>query len=146
MGVDTSITHAIFFIAAVVVAVALAAAFTGIIYSMSEDIEDKSDAMSDEILTEILIINDPIMVPYENSNLTLYVKNIGSTYLMPDDVVVMIDGQIMNVNVELLEAGAQVCNPAEVMKLTVEVTLTSGDHRAKVIASSGSSDTMAFRI
>ena len=65
---------------------------------------------------------------------------------MPDDVVVIIDGQVMNVDVELLEAGAQVCNPAEVMKLTVEVTLTSGDHRAKVIASSGSSDTLAFRI
>ncbi len=146
MAVDTSVTHMIFFIAAVIVAGSLAAALTGIVYNASDDIEDRADGLSEQILTDIVIINDPKMVPYQNNNVTIYVKNIGENYIIPDEFDILIDGQFVSISVNLLEEGVEVLYPGEVADIKASISLSSGDHIMKVTAKGIAEDSMRFRI
>ena len=75
----TSVSHAIWFIASVTVAIVIVGALTGAITSLSDSMEDRSEKVSGELGTEIEIINDPLVVPYDAANNTLkvYLKNVG---------------------------------------------------------------------
>lgn len=145
MAADSSVSHIMFFIAAVLVAGSLAGAFIGIANSMGQTIEDRGDAIGDQLQSDITIINDPVVVPYSDSTLTLYVKNTGTATLTKTDLTILVDGLFWNYTIAGGSAGAGWL-PQKVLELEIEVVLLPGDHVAKVVTANGVSDQMQFRI
>ncbi len=96
MASDASVTHMIFFIAAVVVAASMAGVFISVGYEMAQKIDVESEAMTEAMQSEIAIINDPAMVPYDGTSLTIYVENTGSSTLTTQGLFVMMDGSYTN--------------------------------------------------
>jgi len=147
----TSASHAIFFIASLIVATAVAGVFMGTTMRFSNDLKTKGNAYSNQMNTEVTIINDPSAMPYNSTNQTLilYVKNIGSTSLYPNVTRVLIDGNYSmsnNLTFKLLD-GASAWSNEVTLEITVgNCTLTSGDHKAKVIVEHGRYATLAFKI
>ena len=50
---------------------------------MANAVENRANNFSDKLDTSIKIINDPAFMPYNNTNLTLYIKNTGSFLCYP---------------------------------------------------------------
>jgi len=150
MGFDTSATKSIFFIAAVIVAVTLAGIFTTITYKLSADIGVRSDLASSVLKSDITIINDPESVPYNSTTgeLIIYVKNTGKNILYTSKVTIIIDGLVIpdsNITATIL-GGGESWTPGTVVEFHVNVSLSSGDHKVKVVLDNGISDEMYFRI
>ncbi len=152
MGAETSATHTIFFIAAIVIATSLVGVFTYSIDSISEGIESRRNILTKELASDITIINDPSNVPYSGGVLTIYVKNTGEEKLYTDFVDVLVDGEYQTtVTIKLKnDAGAWVDSETwdlkEVIRLQITVSLSSGDHTVKVIPETDVSDRMDFKI
>jgi flagellar protein FlaG len=146
MGVDTSVTHSIFFIAAIIVATSLAGTFIAITYHLADDLEAREQAVSDTMLTDLVIINDPQMMPYSESQLSIYAKNTGSISINHNRLTVFVDGEYLEPTVQLMESAAMTWRASEVAEIIVTVDLSPGDHQVKVITDNGVSDTMLFRI
>jgi flagellar protein FlaG len=146
MAAESSFTHMLFFIAAIVVAVSVAGVLIGVSNSMANEIRLKSDSLASEMGTEITIINDPRQVPYSNGTLTLYLKNTGDITLNYNGIGIFIDGQYLDGLAITSEEGSPYWQPTHTLELQVTVALEPGDHMAKVVMPNGVSDTMAFRI
>ncbi len=150
MGLDTSATKSIFFIAAVIVAVTLAGIFTTITYKLSSDIGVRSDIVSSVLKSDITIINDPESVPYNSTTeeLIIYVKNTGKNILYTSKVTIIIDGLVIpdsNITATIM-GGEENWSPGTVVEFHIYVSLSSGDHKVKVVLDNGVSDEMYFRI
>ena len=147
----TATSQLIFFIAAVVVASAVAGVFMTTTLLLSNNIRDQVDDKINEINTRVAVINDPSAMPYNSTakTLVLYVKNIGKTALNEKQTRVLIDGNIStsdNLTFRLLDGATEWSNPA-VLEITVgNITLATGDHRAKVIVQNGKWVEFAFKI
>lgn len=148
----TSASHMIFFIAAIVVATAIAGTLISTTYRFSDDIESRGNSIGNQIGTDIEIINDPVAMPYNSSNntLTLYVLNIGSTIIDLDNssVIILINGTAHTNLTFILPGGKVSWGPNTALTIVVkEVTLAAGDHRLSVIvAQGGARDSIEFRI
>ncbi len=140
MGLSTSATHIIFFIASVV----LAASFVGIaasaIVNLSNGIEDRGDMLANQLSADFKIINDPERM--SNNPLILYLKNTGKVPLSTQHITVLIDG----IDVDNCTVNKDTWLPGETLKLTVNVNLSPGDHVVKVVLENGISDTFYFRV
>ena len=150
MGLDTSATKSIFFIAAVLVAVTLAGIFTTITYKLSSDIGVRSDIVSSVLKSDITIINDPESVPYNSTTeeLIIYVKNTGKNILYTSKVTIIIDGLVIpdsNITATIM-GGEENWSPGTIVEFHIYVSLSSGDHKVKVVLDNGVSDEMYFRI
>jgi archaeal flagellar protein FlaG len=143
---DSSTTQVIFFVAAIVVAASLAGVFIGLSSNMAEAVEKRANNFSDKLDTSIKIINDPAIVPYQDSNLTIYIKNTGSNQILPTDILVMIDGKDVNSSSWTIIGGSEEWAPSIVLEVHLNIILANGDHTAKVVVSNGISDSMGFRI
>jgi len=143
---DSGTTQVIFFVAAIVVAGALSGVFIGLSSNMATAVEHRANNFSDKLDTSIKVINDPAFMPYENSNLTLYVKNTGSIPLLPTDLLVLIDGNDQNSSSWTIIGGSAQWVPGIVLEIHLNIILANGDHTAKVVISNGISDSMGFRI
>jgi archaeal flagellar protein FlaG len=143
---DSSTTQVIFFVAAIVVAASLAGVFIGLSSNMAQAVEKRANNFSDKLDTSIKIINDPLVVPYEDSNLTVYIKNTGSNQILPTDILVMIDGKDQNSSSWTILGGSEVWGPSVVLEVHLNIILANGDHTAKVVVSNGISDSLGFRI
>jgi flagellar protein FlaG len=143
---DSGTTQVIFFVAAIVVAGSLAGVFIGLSSNMAQAIEKRGTNFSDKLDTSLAIINDPAFMPYQDSNLTIYVKNTGSNQMLPTDLLVMIDGKVMNSSSWTIVGGSKEWGPSIVLELHLNIILANGDHTAKVVISNGISDSMGFRI
>lgn len=149
MGFETSVTHTIFFIATVIVAAGLAGIFTGVIYSLSDGINQQGDRISEELRTDIIILNDPTSMPYNNTTqeLKIYVKNIGQSTLNHESVDILIDGSVVaTLTTSVLGDSNDYWAPATVIEIDATIDLSSGDHQLKVITENGVDDTMKFRL
>jgi archaellum component FlaG (FlaF/FlaG flagellin family) len=108
---------------------------------------DEIDSMN----THITVINDASAMPYNATanTLLLYVKNIGKTPLNETGTRVLIDGNVSssdNLTFRLLDGATEWSKPA-VLEITIgNITLASGDHRAKVIVENGKWVEFAFKI
>lgn len=147
----TSASHAIFFIASLIVATAIAGVFMGTSIKFSNDLKTKGNAYSNQINTEVTIINDPSAMPYDSTNQTLilYVKNVGTTSLFPNITRVLIDGNYSasaNLTFRLLDGATSWSNEVTLEITVGNCTLISGDHKAKVIVEHGKSTTLSFKI
>ncbi len=143
---DSSTTQVIFFVAAIVVAASLAGVFIGLSSNMAQAVEKRANNFSDKLDTSIKIINDPAVVPYQDSNLTVYIKNTGSNQILPTDILVMIDGKDQNSSSWTIVGGSNIWGPSVVLEVHLNIILANGDHTAKVVVSNGISDSMGFRI
>ncbi|MEM0449569.1 MAG: hypothetical protein QW520_07105 [Methanomassiliicoccales archaeon] len=146
MAADSSVSHIMFFVAAVLVAGSLAGAFIGIANSMSKTIENRGEALGHQLQSDITIINDPVIVPYSDCILTLYIKNTGTATLTRNDLTILIDGLFCNYTVESSATAPTGWLPQKVIEVKIHVVLSSGDHVAKVVTANGACDQFWFRI
>lgn len=146
MGFGNSASHTIFFIAAIVISVGVVGAFQTNVSKFSGDINSRSETVSNELTTDIRIINDAGDMP--NNPLVLYVMNSGTRSLDPNQTVVLVNGQAhTNLAFDVLETSEDVVRSGYVLQVTVTgLNLASGDHRAKVIVGHGVADTLRFHI
>jgi len=138
-------TGLVLFISAVAVAGLAAAAMTHVVGGMAGELRERGEGLSAALSTGIAIVNDPVRVPYAAGELTLYVKNTGSRTLITEELTVFVDGVHRSFTAELLD-GETSWRPGVVAKLTVSVTLASGDHRAHAVYTPNIADGMDFRV
>jgi archaellum component FlaG (FlaF/FlaG flagellin family) len=112
---------------------------------MAQELKMKSETMSNEMGTEIKIINDPRYVPYQNGSLTIYIKNVGDISLNYNNIAILIDGQYIN-DTAIISGNTGPSWPiGRTVEISANVTLASGDHEIKATMANGVSDSMAFR-
>lgn len=142
---DTTVTHTIFFIAAVMVAASLAGVFIGLSQDMAHSINDRSDRIRELADSDFVILNDPANMPYSGGTLSVYLKNL-STRTLSESLDVFIDGALFT---EYSIAGHQNGSewfPSGVITLNIGLTLAGGDHHLKVVLSNGAFAELMFRI
>lgn len=147
----TSASQMIFFIAAMIVATAVAGVFVTTTINLSKDIRDSADRERNQFNTQVTIINDPSAMPYNAtcSTLILYVKNIGSTVLGNNTITLLINGTYFtrdNMTFRLLD-GATDWKKETVLEITLtNVTLAAGDHTLKLVVQGKESISFSFKI
>ena len=143
MGMSTSSTQLVFFIAAMVLASSLVALFAETISSMSDGVKTRGDDVYDKLMTDITIINDPNFM--DNDPVIVYVKNTGQVKLSTVvDVLLDNQPQISNLNSTVMDGDEW--DPGNILKVEIDTSLSSGEHTVKVISSNGESDLLSFRL
>jgi flagellar protein FlaG len=147
----TSASQMIFFIAAMIVATAVAGVFVTTVISLAKDIRGAADDTDTQFNTQITVINDPSAMPYNDtaSTLIVYIKNIGSTVINPMSVVILVNGTYFTKDnmTFALKDGASEWNKEVVLEITMtNITLSSGDHTIKIVVQGKESVSFAFKI
>jgi flagellar protein FlaG len=149
---SVSVSHLIIFIAAMIVASSVAGVLTTTVNDIGDAIDDQGLSVSDDIRSEIEIINDQGADVVNESatpdRVELYVKNTGSTELTtaPDNVDVLLNGQFRTAdNVTIVSSDSDVWGRNEVARIEVEDTspIQQGENRAKVRVD-GADDTLIW--
>ncbi len=143
------ITQLIFFISAVIIAVAVIGVVTTNVSTITSSYGMSSKTLADQLKTDITIINDPNSIPYVLYNYSFFVKNTGKTTLDPTAINMFIDGNYTNVtNKWTVMQGGSTWDPTEVLRLnyTTSTQFSSGDHNLRVVTGNGVYDIMTFRI
>lgn len=144
-----SISHLIFFIGAIIIAVGVIGVVTTNVQSISSSYGMNSKTLADQLKTDITIINDPAAIPYEGTNYSFYVKNTGKNTLEYSSVSMFVDGNYTEVtNKMTIMEGGNIWYPTYVLRLNYTRTtpFNSGkDHTVRVVTGNGVFDTMAFR-
>lgn len=148
---ETAITHMIFFIAAVVIAMGVVTVLSVNIQSLTGASYLGSKVLSDQIRTDITIINDPEVIPYDiyEKRYTFYAKNTGASELNTEFITVLVDGMLIepsDMHSSVID-GDVVWRPGDVLvvNVTMSSTLSTGDHRVKIAAENGKSGSMSFK-
>ena len=131
-----------------VIAAGVAGTFTNEVGRISGAIDDRALDVSEKLRTDIKIISDPGSEVWNSStgNVTVHIKNIGSTTLSSDDgqFDVFLDG-IYQTDVSVTVVDGTEWRENNVVKLTFDSSsLSSGDHRLKVVVN-GDEDVLVFR-
>lgn len=157
-------THLIFFIGAVVIATGVVMVASTNVHSITASYGANSKTLSDQLQTDITIINDPAMIPCDANNCSFYVKNTGKNILNPTAVNMFVNGTyvnltnrftsypfdrcaIMDQNISCLSNSSWY--PTQVIRLNASATLLpaagSGiSSSVRVVAGNGVFDTMPF--
>ncbi len=148
---ETAITHMIFFIAAVVIAMGVVAVLSVNIQSLTGATYSGSRILSDQIRTDITIINDPEVIPCDSyeKRYTFYAKNTGGSELNTEFITILVDGTLIepsDVQSSVID-GDVVWRPGDVLvvNVTMSSALSGGDHRVKIAAENGKSGSMNFK-
>ena len=147
---SVSITHLILFIASLLVAASVAGVLTDEVGRLSEAINDQGIDASESVRTDVEIISDSgsgNIYDSNTNNVTLYVKNTGSTRLdsSANGLDVIVDGEYQpNLNVTVLDEETWGPNDVARVKIYLPDGLGSGDHRVKVIVD-GDEEVFQFR-
>ena len=149
MGADTAASHLIFFIVSVIIALSVAGGIFMNVQSISTAATMGSKTFSQQLRTDITIINDPEKIPYDagTSNYTFYVKNTGKEDLFPQYITVLIDGSLVpdgNLNKTILNGDAM-WMPGDVLEINATVSIDPGSHSLRVITENGVEDSFEFR-
>lgn len=149
MGAETSSTHLIFFIAAMVIASGVVAVIYSNVNSFAGASRESASTLSNQLKTDITIINDPSRIPKTGDNYTFYVKNTGRSNLAPEHITLIINGGVIpadNVTVTVINGDA-VWRPVDVIQLIVTYPgMPAGDNNIRIISENGIDDTMDFNI
>lgn len=140
MGMSTSATHIIFFIASVVIAASFVGVAATTILDISDSIEDRGDMISKQLSADFEVINDPELV--SNNPVVLYLKNTGKVPLSTQHITVLIDGS----SVDDFTVSSETWMPGETITLTININLATGEHVAKIILDDGLSTTFHFGV
>ncbi len=134
------------FIAAVGVAGLAGGVMAGVVGDMSSTLRDRGTQIADAMSSSITVVNDPNNVPYDptSNTLTLYVKNTGSSTLVTEDALVLVNGMHRDATFHVI-ADTAAWRSMTVLEITVDVELDPGDH--EVLVSVGTvTDRMQFRV
>jgi flagellar protein FlaG len=139
----------ILFIAAMLVAGSVAGLLTTTVDDIGNAIEEQGIATSDEIRSDITIINDAGADQTQSGNVTIYVKNTGNSELstQPGDIDVLVNGIFVtgldSGNVTLLD-GATTWGEGEVVEIVVtDNNVNAGENRVQVTVD-GAEDTFIW--
>ncbi len=141
MGLSTSATHIIFFIASVVIAGGFIGVAASVILNISNGIQDRGDMISHQLSEDFKIINDPQRMT--NNPVILYLKNTGKIALSVQHITVLVDGLSANYS---LDDENVTWNPGITITLYVHVNLQPGTHVVKVILEDGLSKSFTFEV
>jgi flagellar protein FlaG len=145
MGASGASTQLIFFVSALIVATAVVAVAANGVYKITNGIDQKSDSVEKDLMTDIAIINDPDEIP--NDPVRIYVKNVGRTVLNQNYITVMLDGiAVTNYTLTLSGSTSSYWDPASMLTISIDQNLTEGDHSVQVTTENGVSDKLSFRI
>lgn len=141
-----SVSHMVFFIAAVVIATSVSAILYTAAYKVSLGIEEQGESFKKLLGTDFEIINDPTQIPYnaDQGYYEFYIKNTGTEEIVIDPSVttVLIDGSIVD-----FDSSDYSLKTAEVATLYVYAyPLDSGDHKLIVILENGISRSFEFQV
>lgn len=135
---SVSASHLILFIASVLVAASVAGVLTSTVGDLSNAIDDTGLQVSDDVRTDVEIISDSgsdAVYDASEGNITLYVKNTGSSRLAAEGglVDVLVNGRFeTDVTVTLL-GDAPAWTPGEVVRMDISEELAENeDHRVQV--------------
>lgn len=152
----TSASQTIWFIASVLVAASIAGTLIGVVVIVSQGLNERGNAVSGSLGTDVELVNDPQMVPYNSTTdiLTLYAKNTGSTTLdnRINSLLVLVNGTSF-VPATVIVMGGGDWGPGKVAVINVTVPNLSQniDYRMQVFVtemktSATASDALDFRI
>ena len=139
----------IIFIASILVAASVAGTMTNGVQRLSGALSDRSADVSNDIRTDVDLISDPGSPSsiYADESITLLVKNTGSNTLpaRPGTFDILVDGQYDTpANVTVIGGGER-WQVGDVVRVTLEQTLSEGDHRV-IVTVNGDEETLEFRI
>lgn len=146
---DVSAPSLILFIASLVIAAGVAGVLIDTVSGISNALDERGGDVAENIRTDIEIISDSEAGVYNDTEntVTLLMKNTGRRTLPAAGGTfdVIIDSEYRtNVTVTVVD-GSSDWQPHGVVRVTVsEVSLSSGDHRAKVIVD-GDEEIFKFR-
>ncbi len=140
MGLSTSATHIIFFIASIVIAGGFIGVAASVIVNITNGVQDRGNMIAQQLSEDFTIINDPQRM--HNNPILFYLKNTGKTTLSTEHITVLIDGIAVNSTVNYTGAW----KPGEVITLTAYTNLTAGNHVAKIILEDGLSKSFQFEV
>ena len=146
---SASVSELIIFIAAVSVAAAVSGALVTTVGGISGSLDERGADVAADIATDIEIISDPAsgaVYDAENEEVRVLVKNTGRRTIDTNGtaVEVLLDGRYVppsEYSVSVIGGGHWY--DGDVARITVNESLTSGDHRVTVIAKS-ERETMRF--
>jgi flagellar protein FlaG len=138
---SVSASHLILFIASVLVAASVAGTITSTVGQLSEGVSQQGSDLSEDVRTDVEIISDSGAQVYDrngNGNVTILVKNTGSSQLAPtsSSMDVLLDGLFQQpVEVTVVDGdNPNSWRPGEVVRIeTSAPALDPGDHRVKLI-------------
>jgi len=77
----------------------------------------------------------------------IYAKNLGNTVLNQNYITVMLDGMVVtDYTLSLSGNTSSFWDPSSVISITIDQTLTSGDHTVTITTENGIMDRLSFRI
>ncbi|WP_313692672.1 CARDB domain-containing protein [Halorarum halobium] len=133
------VAEMVLFIAALLVAASVAGTLTSEVTRLGDAVSARSLDVAQDVRTDMEIVSDPAAGVYNasgNGNVTLYVRNTGSSTLRADASTfdVLLDGQYRtNVTVSPVEGGTSWVE-GEVVEVSVHAPdLPAGDHRVKLV-------------
>lgn len=151
MGAETSSTHLIFFIVAMIIAAGVAGVIYTNVNAVVNSTQSASSTLSKQLQTDITIINDPGNIPKSGDIYTFYVKNTGKSTLTTELVSVLINGVYIpddDVQKTVIDGGiTPVWRTSEVLQLDVTyASMPLGDNDLRVITENGVDDFLEFTI
>jgi flagellar protein FlaG len=146
MGFSLTGAHVIFFIAAIIVAGAVSGVFIAITMNVSTSLTDRGDRLQEQLNTDFKIINDPDQIPTSGSDYIFYLKNIGGKTLSTTNETfqLFIDGEI--VETAKYNFSNETIQPSEYTRIYVSETISSGDHKLRVVGPLAVEDEFIFEI
>ena len=148
MGAGTSATQLIFFISSVIIAMGVVGALFMNVQSITTAATLGSKTLTEQLKTDITVINDPEIIPNSSGIYTFYVKNTGTEGLGIEYITVIIDGNIIpdnDLNKTIIGSGSMWLT-GDVLKINATVSLDSGSHNFRIITTNGIEDSFSFRI
>jgi len=151
LGAETSSTHLIFFIVAMIIAAGVAGVIYTNVNAVVNSTQSASSTLSKQLQTDITIINDPGNIPKSGDIYTFYVKNTGKSTLTTELVSVLINGVYIpddDVQKTVIDGGiTPVWRTSEVLQLDVTyASMPLGDNDLRVITENGVDDFLEFTI
>jgi flagellar protein FlaG len=143
----------ILFIASMLVAASVAGVFTETVGELSNAIDRQGGEISKDVRSDIEIISDSgsdAVFDDTDGNITLHVKNTGSSLLSNDteQIVVFVEGRPETAVNSTLMGGATSWRPSDVLKLEIDpqsASVSTGDDvRVKVVVN-GDEEVFRFR-
>lgn len=152
-----SVSHAILFIASMVVAAAIAGVLVAGVDQVGDSLDDRTTQVSDNIETDIEIISDPgadnAIYDEDTDQLQLLLKNTGAQDLAADprQLEILVNGQLATgVTVETVDPETTTWETGAVVQVTVseisgEPVELAGDTRVQVTVN-GDREIIEFRV
>jgi len=138
---SVSVSHLIIFIASIVVAAGVAGTLAGGVTSVSSAIDDGTVDVTQEIRTDITVLNDPSITfqTTDSTSIDVYVRNTGSTDLhpRPANIDIIYNGRFISneeFTVTEVESDASSWKPGDVVEITLtDVEVQDGRNNVYII-------------